>query len=232
MKAIIDRLKTLNELDVKLRMIKKDMERLPKELTERDQQAKILKGIIDRAKADILKLRVQADAIELEVKSGEEVLKRYANQMNTMRTSKEFDAVRRQMDAQRAWNRENEGKALEILEQVDAKQKDVEKNSAALAVTEKSLAEDSERIQKEVTELKIQYDSISVDRDKLAVDVPEKDLTVYNRVVHTHGSAIAAVNRGICSACFMKIPPQYHNLALLAKELVCCPSCGRILTAG
>ena len=231
MKEIIDRLKTLNKLDVRLRTIKKDLERLPKELSEKQVQPKTLRASIERAKAEIIRLKMEADAAELEVKSGEEGLKRYASQMNVMRTSKEFDTIRRQMDAQRAWNKENENKVLEILEKVDAKQRDVDQNSKSLAETEQLLAIEALRVEKEVAELNAQYEELATERAGLARDVPDKELTVYNRIVHNHGMAIAVVERGICSACFMKLPPQVHNLALLAKDLVHCPSCGRILTA-
>jgi uncharacterized protein len=231
MKDIIERLKTLNKIDVQLQMLKKDMERLPKELAEKGVLPKTLKGSIERAKTEITRLKIEADNFELEVKSGEEALKRYASQMNVLRTSKEFESVRRQMDAQRAWNKENEGKVLELLEQVENKQKEVEKNSAALADAEKLLADDTTRIEKEVAELKTQFDTLSTERANLAKDLPEKELVIYNRIAAGRGQAIAIVDRGICSACFMKIPPQVHNLALLARELVCCPSCGRILTA-
>lgn len=232
MKEIINLLKSLNEIDVKLNMIKKDMERLPKELAEKQVLPKSLRTSIDKTKADITKLKMEADSIELEVKSGEETLKRYASQMNTMRTSKEFETVKRQMDAQRAWNKENEGKVLELLEQVDAKQKDIDKNSTALAEADKVVADESQRVDKELGELKAQLDTLAAQRATMAKDVPEKELTVYNRIAGGQGKAIASVERGICSGCFMKIPPQVHNLALLGRELVCCPSCGRILTAG
>jgi len=231
MKEIIDRLKALNKIDVQLQMLKKDMERLPKQLSEQQQISKTLRSSIDRSKEQITKLKVEADSIELEVKSGEEALKRLASQMNVLRTSKEFETVRRQMDAQRAWNKENEGKVLELLEKVDAFQKDVDNNTAALGEAEKKLAEESAKVEKEVAEIKSQVDKLTSERNGLATDVPEKELTVYNRIAATRGQAIAQVDRGICSACFMKIPPQVHNLALLAREMVCCPSCGRILTA-
>ena len=231
MKDIIERLKAPNKIDVQLQTLKKDMERLPKQLSEQQQVSKTLRASIDRSKEQITKLKVEADGIELEVKSGEEALKRLATQMNVLRTSKEFETVRRQMDAQRAWNKENEGKVLELLEKVDEFQKDVDKNSEALAAAEKKLAEETAKVEKEVAELKTQFDTLSTERNGLATDVPEKELTVYNRIAATRGQAIATVDRGICSACFMKIPPQVHNLALLAREMVCCPSCGRILTA-
>ncbi len=231
MKEIIDRLKTLNKLDVQLQTIKKDMERLPKELSEKATLPKNLKGTIERAKAEISRLKIDADAIELEIKSGEEALKRYAGQMNVLRTSKEFETVKRQMDAQRAWNKENEGKALELLEQVDVKQKDIEKNSVALTEAEKVLAEETAKVDRLLAELKADYEKLATERAGLSKDVPEKELTIYDRIAAGRGQAIATVEKGICSACFMKIPPQVHNMALLAKELVCCPSCGRILTA-
>ena len=232
MKELINLLKSLNEIDVKLNMIKKDMDRLPRELAEKQVLPKSLRAAIEKSKAEIIKLKVDADAIELEVKSGEETLKRYSTQMNTMRTSKEFETVKRQMDAQRAWNKENEGKVLELLEQVDVKQKDIEKNTAALDEAEKVVAAESQRVDKEVGDLRAQLETLSAERATMAKDVPDKELIIYNRIAAGQGKAIAHVERGICSGCFMKIPPQTHNLALLAKELVCCPSCGRILTAG
>lgn len=233
MKEIIDLLKSLNQYDMKLRTIKKDLERLPKELSEKQVLPRTLKATIERAKAEIVRLKIDADAAELEVKSGEEALKRYAGQMNVLRTSKEFETVRRQMDAQRAWNKENEGKVLELLEQVDARQKDTDKNNLALVEAERLLAIEAQRVEKDVSELKTQQEALLVEREHLAKDVPEKELKIYNRIVHHHGLAIAVMDRGICTSCFMKIPPQIQNLALLAKDLVCCPnpSCGRILTA-
>jgi predicted nucleic acid-binding Zn-ribbon protein len=231
MKEIIDRLKTLNKIDVQLQTIKKDMERLPRELSEKQVLPKTLKSTIERAKADITRIKIEADSIELEIKSGEEALKRYAGQMNVLRTSKEFETVKRQMDAQRIWNKENESKALELLEQVDAKQKDIDKNNVTLQVAEKALAEETAKVDKAVAELKAQYDTLAAERAGLAKDLPDKELTIYDRIAAGRGQAIATVERGNCSMCFMKIPAQVHNLALLAKELVCCPSCGRILTA-
>ncbi len=231
MKEIIDRLKSLNKIDIQLQMIKKDMDRLPRELLDKQVLPKTLKGTIDRAKTEISRLKLDAESIELEIKAGEEALKRYSGQMNVLRTSKEFETVKRQMDAQRIWNKENEGKALELLEQVDAKQKDVENNQAALVEAEKVLATETAKVDSMVAELKAQFDKLATERTELAKDLPDKELIIYDRIAAGRGQAIATVDRGICSACFMKIPAQVHNMALLAKELVTCPSCGRILTA-
>lgn len=232
MKELIGQLASLNEIDLKLGTIRKDLERLPKTLTEKESAIKNMRITADRLKADIVKLKVEADSIELDVKAGEDALKRYATQMNAIRTNKELEAIRRQMETQRIWNRDNENKALELMEKIDTRQKELDKQNAAMAETEKEIVSETERISKDVAELRAQMDVLNGQREGLAKAVPEKELAIYNRVVASRGQAISKVDRGICSACFMKIPPQIHNLALLGKEVVTCPSCGRILTAG
>ena len=232
MKELIGQLSSLNEIDTKLSMLRKDLERLPKELAEKEKALKNMRIVSDRLKGEIVKLKIEADSIELEVKAGEEALKRYAAQMNIIRTTKELEAIRRQMETQRIWNRDNENKALELMEKVDARQKELDKQNATIADSEKVLASDIERVTKDLGELKSQSDALMASRNDMSAKVPEKELAIYNRVVATRGTAISKVDRGICSACFMKLPAQIHNLALLGQEVVTCPSCGRILTAG
>jgi predicted nucleic acid-binding Zn-ribbon protein len=232
MRNVIEQLRTLNDLDVRLQSIQRDLERLPKILAEKEEQANLLRDQIERKKAEVVRLKADADAQDLELKSGLETLKRLANQMNVMRTSKEFDVVRRQMDAQRVWNSQIEDKALALMSQADERQKEVDQISSQLVDQEKVVVEEKQRVEKELVELRRQHEELKGQRDTLAKDVPDKELAIYNRIVVNRGQAIATVNAiGYCNACHMKLPPQVHNLALLAQELVTCPSCGRILTA-
>jgi predicted nucleic acid-binding Zn-ribbon protein len=231
MKEIIKKLHKLNELDIELQTLRKDLERMPRELAEKEEEPKLLKEQIERRKADILKLKMEADSIELEMKAGMEALKRYASQLNVLRTSKEFEAVKRQMEAQRGWNSENEDKALALLSQAEVKQKEADGLNTKLEEVEKVLAVERERVGKDVAELTKKQNDILVRRAELSKDVPGKELAIYDRIVVNRGQATAKVNKGFCSACHMKLPPQVHNMVLLAKELVTCPSCDRILTA-
>ncbi|MBI3831555.1 MAG: hypothetical protein HY291_18695 [Planctomycetes bacterium] len=231
MKEIIKKLHKLNELDIDLQTLRKDLERMPKELAEKEEEPKLLKEQIERRKADILKLKMEADSIELEMKAGMEALKRYASQLNVLRTSKEFEAVKRQMEAQRGWNSENEDKALALLSQAEVKQKEADGLNTKLEEVEQVLALERERVDKDVADLTKKQNDILTRRAELSKDVPGKELAIYDRIVVNRGQATAKVNKGFCSACHMKLPPQVHNMVLLAKELVTCPSCDRILTA-
>lgn len=231
MKSILQQLRTLNDVDVRIQTLRKDLDRLPKELATQGEEPRLLRDQLERRKAEIKRLKGEAEAVEQDLKSGMEALKRYANQMNLLRTSKEFEAVKRQMDAQRVWNSQNEDKALEFLKQADDKQKDVDEQSQRLAELEAALEARRLQVEKDVAELKAQAGRLQAERGELSKALPEKELAIYDRIVVNRGQALARIERGHCSACHMKLPPQIHNLVLLGKELVTCSSCGRILTA-
>ena len=231
MKAIIEQLRTLNDIDVRLGIVKRDLERLPRELAEKQAPIKSMKAAIDRAKMDVIRMKVDADSADLEVKAGEETLKKLGEQMNILKTQKEFEAIRRQMESQRNWNKENETKELGFLENIEAKQKDIEKQQAAIDALVSASAEDSERIEKEVAELRTRFEELNNQRGKLAPEIPDTELSTYNRIAGRGDVALAVVRNGNCSECYMRLPAQIQNLAIIGKELTCCPSCGRILTA-
>ena len=58
MKSIIDQFRILNGLDQQLQTIRKDLERLPKELASQEEEPGLLRDQMDRRKADIVKMRV------------------------------------------------------------------------------------------------------------------------------------------------------------------------------
>lgn len=232
MKAIIEQLRTLNDLDVRLQAIARDLARLPQEVAGASDELRQAQDKIERQKAEVMRLRAEADALDLELKSGLETLRRLANQMNILRTSKEFEVIKRQMDAQRVWNSQVEDKALALMTQADDKHNEATQLIAQAEQTQTELDALRQRVEAEMAGLREEQERLATVRQELAKEVPDKELATYDRIVVNRGQAIAGVKSGgYCSACHMKLPPQIHNLALLAQNLVTCPNCGRILTA-
>jgi hypothetical protein len=231
MQSLIDQLRALNRLDTRMGEVQAELVSLPRELAAKEEELQRLQEQAARLKEEAGRLRLEADAAELELKSGEETLKRYAGQMNVVRTTREFEAIRRQMDAQRGWNREAEDKALKFLAQCEKELQEANNLLQQGAGLETTLAEERRRIQQRSAELETELTGLRTEREKLAAEIPQPDLQLYARISINRGEAIAQVQAGgICSACRMKLPPQVHNLVLLAQELTTCPSCGRILT--
>jgi hypothetical protein len=231
MKEILAQLRTLNDLDIRLQMIQRDLDRLPKEIAVREEELRGRREAVERRRNEAQRLRIEADALDLELKAGVEALKRLAGQMGLLRTPKEFETIKRQMDAQRVFNGQIEDKALALMTQADEKQNEADQLAAEAALLEAELTKEKARVEQEMSELRAQQDGLHAQRRKLTRDLPDRELAIYDRIVVNRGQAFAAVRPdGHCSACHMRLPPQVHNLALLARDLVTCPSCGRILT--
>ena len=231
MKPIIEKLRTLNDIDVKLQTIAKDLERMPKELATKEEEAQLLSDSIAKRRKEVKQMKVDAEAMELELKVGDEALKRFAKQMNMLRTNKEMEAVRRQISTQKMFNNQTERRALELLEKADGVEKEANESDEVLTERQAELAAERARVETDLAELNAEKSTLTAQRDQLASEIPDKELRIYNRIVVNRGQAIAKIEGGVCSACYMQLPPQVHNLALLGQKLVTCSSCGRILTA-
>lgn len=231
MKDIIENLRILNETDVKLQTVQKDLDRMPKELKDKRQVSEDFKTQLDVQKKLILQMKVDSDAMELEMKVGGEALKKFSNQMSLIKTSREMEAIRRQTETQKMFNSKAERKVLELLEEIETIEKTVAQDDEKYEQMCAELAAESTRIDSDMGELNTEKSGLASQREQLAKDIPAKELETYNRIVVNRGFAFAQVKDGYCSACFIQLPPQVHNLALLAKDLISCPSCNRILTA-
>ncbi len=231
MKDILENLRILNETDVKLQTVQKDLDRMPKELAEKELAAEDFKAQLETQKKLIKQMKVDSDAMELEMKVGSEALKKFSNQMSLIRTSREMEAIRRQTETQKMFNSKAERKVLELLEEIDTLDKIVAEAEEKYEQMCKETAEEKARIEKDMAELNKEKEGLTNQREQLAKDIPPKELETYNRIVVNRGFAFAHVNDGHCSACYIQLPPQVHHLALLAKDMVTCPSCNRILTA-
>lgn len=231
MKSIIEKLRILNDIDVQLQAIDKDLERLPKELAEKEEEVQTLTDAIAKRRREIKQMKLDAEALELELKAGDAALKKFSEQINMLRTSKELEAVKRQINTQKMFNSKTEKRALELLEQADAGEKEANASDEQLKELQTALDEERQRVEKDLGELNSEKEQLGSQRKQLAQEIPDKELGIYDRIVVNRGQAIARVDRGVCSACYIQLPPQVHNLAILGKELVTCSSCGRILTA-
>ena len=75
-----------------------------------------------------------------------------------------------------------------------------------------------------------QYDEVKAERDKLATDIDEELLSLYNRLMKSKGSdAIASAEKGQCRGCHMKVVPATMIKLQAEKEITQCENCGRLL---
>lgn len=181
--------------------------------------------------------QMEADRLDLEVKTNEAQIAKLRQALNTAKTNKEYSAILTQLNTTKADNSKLEEKVLAVFRQIDAKRKELtaiqeerEKERTKLGEAKASLRDIQEKSRERLAQL-------ARDREGAASAVPASALEAFNRVAKKHdGEAMAQVIRThpkreeyACEGCNMSITIEQVNNILSRDDAVLCNTCGRIL---
>jgi len=230
-KAELQQLVALQNLDTNIRKLQAELEAIPKRRAE-------LEAEFDQRAFEIRSLENQRDEARhtrtrLENEVSEQKLRVERAERNLMSSKKqdEYTAAIREADAARKHITALE---TQILEQMEA----LEKAEAALAERADEIASlnsDREaRLQSFDEETREQADKLTASRaqrDHLIADLPKAMGALYQRISARirDGIAVAEARNGACMACFMSLRPQAMAEVRRGEDVVTCDNCNRIL---
>ena len=231
MKAELQQLVALQNLDTSIRRLQAELEAIPKRRaeieTEFDQRAFEIRALETRRD----EARHERAGLETEV--GEQRVRVERAERNLMSSKKqdEYTAAIREADAAR---KQISTLETQILEQMDVLEK-AEASLAERAEEITSLNSDREtRLQSFDVETRQQADKLAMnraERDRLVAALPKSMGALYVRISARirDGVAVAEARNGACMACFMALRPQAMAQVRRGDEVVTCDNCNRIL---
>lgn len=200
-------------------------ERAALESTVKNAQARL-----DAAKLKVKQIESDRKKLELDVEAKKQQIEKYSLQQFQTKKNEEYRALAHEIDTCKAAISKLDDEQLVLMEEGDAATRvmnDVAKVTAvALKDSEAAkiaLADKEVRLNKELAELKADYQRLEA-----AVDEAVRDR--YARLRKGKGAnTVVGIDRGICGGCHMKLPMQVVLSCQAQQELVNCPNCGRIL---
>jgi predicted nucleic acid-binding Zn-ribbon protein len=153
--------------------------------------------------------------------------KLYGGRVVNPRELSDLQADIGQLNRQRS---QQDDQTLQVMVELEGLQSKAEGGSAALRIQEDrwrtrqtSMAEEHDTLQAEVAELE-------AERDRLAIQMPPSDLSLYDQVRRSHGGKVVAlVDRGVCESCRVGLPTGLLQSVRLATTPVRCSNCGLML---
>ena len=231
MKAELQQLVALQNLDTTIRKLQAELEAIPQRRAEIESE-------FDQRAFEIKALENQRDEARhartrLETEVGEQRARVERADRNLMSSKKpdEYTAAIREADAAR---KQIAALETQILEQMEALEK------AEALLTERadeiaSLNSDREaRLQQfdeETREQSNKLTSSRTEREQLVAALPKSMGALYVRISARirDGVAVAEARNGACMACFMALRPQAMAQVRRGEEVVTCDNCNRIL---
>jgi predicted nucleic acid-binding Zn-ribbon protein len=230
-KAELQQLVALQNLDTTIRKLEKDLEAIPQRRaeieTEFDRRAfeiRALENRLDEAKHN--RARLENEVVEQKGRA-----ERAERNLMSSKKQDEYTAAIREADAARKQISTLETQILEtmeVLEQTEAALKERAEEIASLNSDREArlkLFDDETRAQSE------QLTASRAERERVSAALPKAMSSLYSRISARirDGVAVAEARNRSCTACFMSLRPQVMAEIRRGEEVITCDNCGRIL---
>src|ERR1043166_6546823 len=231
MKAELEKLIALQNLDTTIRKLEKELEAIPQRRAE-------IEGEFDQRAFEIRALETRRDEakhtrarLENEVVEQRGRAERAERNLMSSKKQDEYTAAIREADAARKQISTLETQILETMETLEQTEGALKERADEIASLNSGreaglkLFDDETRSQSE------QLTTARAEREKVSAALPKALSSLYSRISARirDGVAVAEARNRSCTACFMSLRPQVMAEIRRGEEGITCDNCGRIL---
>ncbi len=235
MNKVMEALKALAAVDKQLVRLKKMLDAGPLELQKLQEMVDYAKLERTAVEAGVRDCAGEVDRANLEIKTLEGEANDLQRKIGIIKNTKEYQVITDRVGEVKRLIAAHEGRALEIMEKMEALRKELALKQGELTSAEQVLSAKKTELDKEAGDIKVQQQVLAAER-KEKIDAVRKldsdSLATYsNALKRGKGQALADLKGDICQACHRKIQINLVNLLLTGTtpEKSVCPGCGRIL---
>jgi predicted nucleic acid-binding Zn-ribbon protein len=230
-KAELQQLVALQNLDTTIRKLEKELEAIPQRRAEIeaefDQRAFEIRALENRRdEAKLTRARLENEVVEQKGRA-----ERAERNLMSSKKQDEYTAAIREADAARKQISTFETQILETMEVLEETEGALKERVEEIA----SLNSDREaRLKVFDDETRSQSEHLSAsraEREKVSAALPKAMSSLYSRISARirDGVAVAEARNRSCTACFMSLRPQVMAEIRRGEEVITCDNCGRIL---
>lgn len=237
--------KTLNKVEVKLRSvarlqsvlsaidkIKTLRGELPLEVQNIEDNLAGIQTRLDNYSAAAKALSTSITNERNKISSSAELLEKYRHQLDHVRNNREYDSLSKEIEYQDLELQLSEKRIKEYTAELNARKEDISKLKETYELRTGDLAAKKGELDKIITETEAEEQRLLKEAKSLESNVEdERLLKAFYRIRNAahNGLAVVPIDRDACGGCFNRIPPQRQLEIRLAKKIIVCEYCGRIV---
>ncbi len=221
----------LQKIDSKIDEIRTLRGELPMEVADLEDEIAGLNTRYQKHLSDLAEYEtIIADKKAL-IKDSTALKIKYEAQLNTVKNSREYDAITKEVEFQGLEAQGAEKKIKEIAFQMELKKEEIAKIKEIIDTRGKDLESKKSELDAIVAETKKEETTLQTSSEKAALHIEPRLLVAYKRIRKgaKNGLGVVTITRDSCGGCFNKIPPQRQADIRSRKKIIVCEHCGRIL---
>lgn len=220
----------LQIIDYDLGELERSKEYLPDMMDNLRNEMNEAKSKLDESTAEFDDKKVSVKTLELEISSREAELQKFQQQMMSIKTNKEYDALVAQIDAIKLDISSQETEFLTTEERITELKKDIaeqnEKSKHAQSTNSKQLS----ILQNKIDSIGDTMAAKESERDQVSKDISRPTRSIYERVRKGKGgTAVVMVKKRACGSCYKALTPRKVQEIKKGDRIHTCENCGRLL---
>ena len=221
----------IQELDLEMDGLRERVRAIPVESAELDAELAQARNAVEAAKARHLELEKRQRHEELILDDKNSLLKKYDQQLFSVKTNKEYKAILAEMDLAKAEISTVEDRILELMTDIDYVKGEMVSADETLRDEESKVAGSKRELDQELENVQRDLKDREQQKQTLIPGVDEDFYGLYEKIrkAKTNGPGAVPIKNDSCSGCFMQIPPQVVNEVIAGDRVISCQSCSRIL---
>lgn len=220
----------LQVIDYDLGELERSKEYLPDMMQNLNHEIEEAQRRHTEALAALEAARIRQASLELEVKTKETNLQKYQQQMMSIKTNKEYDALVAEIDMIKNTVSDQETELLETIDEIQT----LEESIDDLAEKSKHLADNNVKqlgvLQQKVDSIGEKVSGKEDERKQTLSSIPKPIMSIYERVRRGKGGTpVVSVKKRACGSCYKALTPKKVQEIRKADRIHTCDTCGRLL---
>ena len=224
----IDKLLELQIADKEIRKLRDEVAALPKRVAVIEQKLAGTRAHLEKVRVAAKGDEANRKKFEANIKDLQGKISKYRDQSLDVKTNEQYKALLHEIQFAEQEVRHNEDRILEVMVNVDAREKEVKAAEAEFKAETAEIEKEKEEARKVAAEDEKKLSEWNAKRDALRHEISEDVLRQYERVAKFRGSGLAEVRDHKCMGCQVMLRPQTYNEVRNGEKVMVCESCSRI----
>ena len=230
MKEEMEKLISLQQIDSEIASFDQAISKCEEGIVKRKQSIQEKQEKLEALRAKIERLAEKQQENQNEHDEASARVKDRQNKMLLVQTSREHQALLKEIEENKKLAKETEERALQFIEQLEQLEGEAVSLENLCKGEQELLSEAQQKSAKEIKKLTASKKNVEGERAAKAAAVQAAHMQRYNKLIlKRSGLGVVAVQNSVCLGCHMTLPPQQVNEVIKGDKLNICPTCQRIL---
>jgi|SRR5580700_6437618 predicted nucleic acid-binding Zn-ribbon protein len=227
----IELLLAVQDHDTNIKALENELQTLPFERTRLEKAIEDRTAFLERSRQRAKEIEVERKKLELDASTRRDQIAKYKTQQYQTRKNDEFQALGNEIARLEKEINQIEDHEIDLMEQAENAGREIKRAESDFKVEQAQLQQQLASLKQKGELLTKALEETNTARAKAAAAFPDPELlSRYERIFHSKGgNAVVPIEHEVCMGCHMKNTTTNVHRAKLAREIVYCEQCGRML---